>query len=1796
MRKKVTLIAGIGVGAVVIVIALLLFFLTKSKDSREVWLQRYEEQEIEISKGNFEDYKWTSSDESVVTVENGKLVAQKTSKDPVTVVGKKFLKTINITVKRVNDTAGKPKIVLDDSVSYLGLETELSPKIVYDGKEMDVSLHPITYQAEAGNTELASVDGVKVTGLALGETEVILKAEYKGLTITGTGKITVKPSTYVEVEQEELTLYNADNKKVNQKNIDMEVCEQGKLVKEPQLSYRIVEGDEGCVRLEDNTVIAQAVGSATVEISLQDKPEIVDTFVVKVDPPYEPETFEIADLAKGVSYEPYKGNVGGRTEGLTRYMSGTLSKTPEGWNDIWPNRVVNSKIGGDLIEAYRSGYRYFTYDIYLTGPSELLLGYTNGGTTYNVPYDTFFYTSWVKILDENGEVLNRVVAGRWLTVVYDMYAFILEYPTATLSYFYTSHVENMEVYFSNICYRMDDSFMVDDGVSYEKENDYVQATNCEFHSYANADNSVYKKTDKEVAGVTGAYQLIGGSDDYLQNTMVAVSSLGTSRGDSLYRLSERGKYITFDLYVEEAEAVYFSLLSKEVEFAAAVGVTDFSECDWISIIANGKQQYTLEKGRWQTVCIDYEKLALESDIYVNTPAAFEIALMNKGDIAYINNVRYYQKDSFIPKDYEGTAPSGLAVKSETKASLEDITTGEFAGSVLYTNVSGNGDIYFREVQNKTKASVFFIGKKRFITMGFYLNEGAKSFALNSSIIRSGYTIQNSSTVTVGKKFSSDGNLTIYDTDGNAVNQVEAGKWYTLSFYVEYMDKPEHVDVTFHVNGKGASAYLRDLNLTKQPLYGEPPADASFVPGWVNTDGSEASIVQVLGGKFAGTERYINWTQSEWSGASFAAIKDGSFYAAGYKYMSYDFYLTEDVKQLTFFAWVTNPSVKNTAIVQSVEVGSSFAHQDNVYFYDASGNSVQRLEAGQWYTVTIQMNYPDSPDWSFVSIRTSGVNGSACYLKNFRGSNKMPYKYREFGAVVADPMGFVAGDGAQVTDARMEGVFVKKAVLEDNGKVFFEDVIDSAGHKGDFFASAYKYVTFDMYVDSATAFLFNTSTHNIWLNGAGYDWSANPAGEFKQGDYLRTYVEGYRTPLNAGLWYTVCMKVENYSPTVDISACGGPATIYLKNLTFTNDYPTEIAKLPLEPDPLGFVAGKDVTLTSVKKDGEKVIKAVAKENSQIYFKDVITEKGTKGKFFLTDNRYVTFDMYVESTGGFLFNTSTHNIWTNGAGYDWSANPAGDATQGDFVRTYVEGYRTPLKAGYWYTVSMKAEDWSDTVNLQAIGGEATVYLKNLRFNDSFPTEVEKLPIDLDPLGFIGGTGTVVSKETKDGEEVVKAVLYGDGQNVFFKNVITEAGEKGKFFLLDDMYVTFDMYVESTSGFLFNTSTQNIWTNGTGYDWSGNGMQGSYLRTYVGEFRNPLNTDAWYTVSMKVEDYSNMVSIQACGGPATIYLKNLTFANDFPKEVSKETFKADPLGFVAGKGTTVTEETKDGETVVKAVLSADGNQVYFKDVITEGGAKELFFVLGYKYVTFDMYVEDASTFLFNTSTHNIWTNAAGYDWSNNAAGSMKQGDYLRSYVNGKRTPLNRGAWYTVSMRVDDSSNMVSIAACGNAATIYLKNLTFADSFPETDTPPASDELDFRPVDASKGATAEKVTEGEFAGTVKFTSSAQGSEWDGYNRVGFQGVDSEKTKVEFEVYFANGYAITPICAASCWWSTFGHAAGDANLWNYLTVTDADGNSVQNVTSGQWYKFSLTIANAQEIALGFAPNATAYFRNLSVY
>ncbi len=309
------------------------------------------------------------------------------------------------------------------------------------------------------------------------------------------------------------------------------------------------------------------------------------------------------------------------------------------------------------------------------------------------------------------------------------------------------------------------------------------------------------------------------------------------------------------------------------------------------------------------------------------------------------------------------------------------------------------------------------------------------------------------------------------------------------------------------------------------------------------------------------------------------------------------------------------------------------------------------------------------------------------------------------------------------------------------------------------------------------------------------------------------------------------------------------------------------------------------------------------------------------------------------------------------------------------------------------------------------------------------------------------------------------------------------------------------------------------------------------------------------------------------------------------------ADPLGFVAINGATVSEDEK-GEKVIK-VVTDDGQGNGFKDVLTDG-VRGKFFDCGYTYVSFDMYVESSSNFLFNTSKMNIWTSADGYEWKDNDSG--KQGQYLRSYVKDEygyvRKPLSKNAWFTMSMRIENwSDTTANVVSNGGGAVYYLKNLRFGTDFPQEREKRQTDSLAFAVDDTTGSSTIEKETEGDFANTMKFTAK-ESDMWSSKNHVVFSDFAMFQTegweKIEFEVYFAGQYGIAPICNANSWWHTNGNfEPSDANIWNYISVTNAAGESVKKLTSGQWYKFTFTPKGASGAGIGFDQNAVAYFRNL---
>lgn len=314
------------------------------------------------------------------------------------------------------------------------------------------------------------------------------------------------------------------------------------------------------------------------------------------------------------------------------------------------------------------------------------------------------------------------------------------------------------------------------------------------------------------------------------------------------------------------------------------------------------------------------------------------------------------------------------------------------------------------------------------------------------------------------------------------------------------------------------------------------------------------------------------------------------------------------------------------------------------------------------------------------------------------------------------------------------------------------------------------------------------------------------------------------------------------------------------------------------------------------------------------------------------------------------------------------------------------------------------------------------------------------------------------------------------------------------------------------------------------------------------------------------------------------------------------ADPLGFVAS-GATLSKVEKDGEQVIK-VVSESGTSVGFKNVI-ENGIKGKFFDCGYTYVSFDMYVESCGTIQFYTSALNIWTNPnAGYEWKDNNGNDYgKQGDYLRSYSRyGQgliRKPLSKGAWYNVSMWVQDWSTQATINADGGAtATYYLKNLHFNTAHPEEKAPDSVCGI----VTKASTVTLQEVTEGE-SNFVRISAAGYGDYSDWGNLITFAGLYSVNgeselskgnyTKLCFDIYFEQASGVRFNGNGNFWWYPSGTHDPDPSFDSWVAVKNSDNESVTKVTTGQWYSVEMTPSDAFNTWIGIGDGGVLRIRNV---
>ena len=522
--------------------------------AEQIWMDRYDEKTIFLKSGNAEKLNWVSSDKKVVTVDKGRLSAEGVGNAKITVFSGLKKETVNVSV---NDSGSLPTIECEDFDAYQDAEIEIPAAIKYNGEITDIK---VDYIAEIIDTSVAEYADGKIKGISLGQTSAIIKTDYKGLHLERNVKITVQENSLVDFKEAEVEIYNAQgNAKLNSTTLAPKVVKDGKVIKNAELVYEAVEGED-CIIIEGAKVIAAKEGSATVKATYQDKDMTLEgTITVKVHPNWVASGFTNGSLYP-ITWQPAEGTIGGRkAEGtdMMEYRAADLSNS-----SYWEHRVSGNDTDIYLTDLYRKGYRYFAYDVYYGSDANFLMGMSYAQTVY---IEEYFRRDYMQVLcDEDGdgkqEVTNRVKKNQWMTLVFDLMAMIEENPNQTSCFFFTVNDSTTSSYVMNVRYYLDDTSFPKENLDYTDEGDYVQATLDEFgvyipvsQGYANlkttrkygtevksGEATTYGSYNKKVGGRTGVYRYQANSDNQWINNLVVASSMNKSYDLGMLNLTSHG--------------------------------------------------------------------------------------------------------------------------------------------------------------------------------------------------------------------------------------------------------------------------------------------------------------------------------------------------------------------------------------------------------------------------------------------------------------------------------------------------------------------------------------------------------------------------------------------------------------------------------------------------------------------------------------------------------------------------------------------------------------------------------------------------------------------------------------------------------------------------------------------------------------------------------------------------------------------------------------------------------------------------------------------------------------------------------------------------------------------------------------------------------------------------------------------------------------------------------------------------------------------------------------------------------
>ena len=1658
-----------------------------------VWLDRYEEAEVALASGDAAALDWTSANESIVTVEEGLLIAQGEGETTVTVTDGKTSAQITV---RVRDSGIKPRFSFREADAFLNVSTAFPNTITYNDKIYTPDLdYTITFEDE---TYVSFSDGM-IKGLKLGSTKADISAQYKGLTLEATVTINVKHPLNIEFESSEIELYNVEGK-FGEAELNAKALYLGEEVADAEIVYEAIEGAE-CVRIEDGMLYAEKEGEAVVQASYTEGENTATAQLnVTVHPNYIETSYENVSF-HDIIWAETQEEIGGRT-GVMEYKAGA-DITP---NTCFDHRVVEAHSGDKLLDLYAQGYKYFAYDLYYTSNQNLMIGC--GAFTSWLSVGDYFRKDYFEILSE-GKVTNILEKGTWMTMVYDLQALWMMDMGKTADFFFFVNDATTSQYITNVRFYMDDSFIPDENLVYEDEGDYVQATNDEFDVMVPVSKNysmdtglpstvidpekvpTYGLYGEAVGGRNGVYRYETNNTDGWLNSLIVATSMNETYDDSMYALNSRGSYLTFDIYPEQGETLVFRMNYLANTATVKIGSTNLGQFDgWLCVIRDGKVQNTIEANVWQTVVLAYSDNYSEDAI----GGAISFSAEEEDSVVYIDDVRYRKNGDFIPTEYAEETYAPVLDKASADISLERVTTGSFKGAYLYKDGEGsataeNAVTFKQMIGADGAAGEFYADGYKYVRVQVYFAENVTSLVL---AVSGGGLNAYTKEIVLGEAFEG---IAVFDAEGLQAKTLSAKTWYELYIPVTY-DRAvtAGADVRMGVTGGSSAApaqvYLKNVSF-----------EASVQTPYLREGTSGVTLALETEGSFKGSWKYINRTSGEeegegqnWgeSGVLFSRVtkSDGSgpdaFFTEGYHWIKVDIFAAENVNSVSVRS--TADRNYNSYWEREVAVGASL-YEHSLYLFDGDERA-DRFERNTWYTLYIPVDY-SSLDIGYVYIMLYTNGGSSAepavmYLKNveYVKDFDMPELVRDdgmpYGRTDSGWDQYVSVDEVQEGDFAGAYEYVNKSGGQDEDAaknnwgesgVYFYNVADPAtGAAGTFFADGYEWLKVPVYFVSG-ADTFSISVHadrnltQYWpqLIPIGSDIPAS----LKEQVYAID-AEGNRAErIETGVWYDLYIPV-NYTDTdlgityVNIYTNGGteaePSVMYVKPAVFMESYTAPDYPEPEEP------ADPSVGNLYVREEYKAAGLSVEQDADGVwtYSNPFGGLDGTEG-----------VDLYYGDVGVFFMEISaSDSFFTNGFRMIRTQIKAGanvtsitlrfgqNPSNSYWVEKIEVGQPLPQRAIYlydmngqmvqslerdtWYTLYIPVEDNAAFNSLQSNGGSseapAVVYLKDVKYVNAI-TETSS---------YVMGSGVTTNGTeqtfTSNGTETEKMYVSGlqhPGALCAFESV-------GEFFRAGFHVVKMDVK------FGDNASVLDFVHNGDSNEWGnvhyaftvGGGVEGNALILDENGYAvTTIERGVWYSIYMYVDytktsgwaDFNATLSCESAGAPATLSVCDVMFMKELPDAEEKPQEPVTMAGNLyvrddyKEKGVSV-EKGEDGVwTYTNKTNGIDGgeNANWGESGVffMEISSSDSFFTNGYRLIRLQLMAGENVTSI----TLRFGQNSSNSYWVEKIeVGKPLPARTVYLYdADGKMAEsLERNEWYTLYIPVEDSTALNSLQSNGGSS----------------------------------------------------------------------------------------------------------------------------------------------------------------------